>query len=120
MCDITLQFNKSACRSSYNSIFWSGISQLHQNSFVNVKNMKKFANEVHPLGRIFPHVEFAVFASVRRISPVHPLQRHNNMHAVVLRELFAARSSTSRASRRTTVSIQRLAPSLPPAISAGK
>jgi len=59
-------------------------------------------------------------ATARHLAPSHPLQRHDTDTAANIAEPFAALGSTSRPSRRTKVSIQRPAPSLPPAISATK
>ncbi len=94
---------------------------MHLYSRVNVKN---FATEGSPFGRIVSLVAvvffaaFAVFVSIRHFAPLYPLKRHGTDDAAAMTEPFAALSSTSRANRRTKVSIQRLAPSLPPAISA--
>ena len=50
---------------------------------------------------------FAVFAAIRQFPPVHPLQRHTNLHAADTNEPIAALGSTSRTSRPLEVSIQR-------------
>ena len=65
-------------------------------------------------------VQLHLVLHFRRIAPVHPLQQHNNMHAADTREQSAALSGISRASTLHFVPIQRLTPSLPPAISADK
>jgi len=54
----------------------------------------------------------------QRITPVPPLQQHNNDKAADTREQNAALSGISRASRCTKVSIQRSLGCLPPVISA--
>ena len=54
----------------------------------------------------------------RRMALSNPLNRNCKIRAVALTEPSAALSGHSRASRRSQVSIQRIAPSNPPAISA--
>jgi hypothetical protein len=65
---------------------------------VKVKNMKNVAN-------FLPHITFKCFTNctVRRISPLHPLQRHNHDTAADTREPIAA-----------LVSFQWYSPSNPP------
>jgi hypothetical protein len=58
-------------------------------------------------------------ATFRRFSPAHSLRQHTLLHAVVVTELSAALSGTSRAICHAKMSIQRITPSIPPAISAG-
>jgi hypothetical protein len=62
---------------------------------------------------------FAFVLHFRWIAPVHPLQRHDTDDAADIRELLAALSGISRASRLHFVSIQRFLPCFLPAISAG-
>ena len=65
-------------------------------------------------------LKLATLLRFSRFSPSHPLQRQPKMHTADIREPFTALSGINRTSREAVVSIQRLAPSLPPVISAGK
>ncbi|MBA3870944.1 MAG: hypothetical protein H0X30_17515 [Anaerolineae bacterium] len=55
-----------------------------------------------------------------RLSPVHPLQRHCQLCGGGYTRASRCTGGISRASRHAKMSIQRIAPSHPPAISAEK
>ncbi|MBA3868437.1 MAG: hypothetical protein H0X30_04735 [Anaerolineae bacterium] len=55
----------------------------------------------------------------RRITPVHPLQRYRQKCSGGFSRAIRCTGGNSRASRRHKMSFRRIAPSQPPAMSAG-